>query len=172
MSWQVVACSLYTPTGYRFQGFFIMDHSACSHASHPAEAIATDPVCGMKVDPAKSSHRHTRAGQDYFFCSAGCRGKFAADPEKYLNRAASPPPAQPKGTIYTCPMHPQIRQVGPGHCPICGMALEPETASAEATENAELTDMRRRFWIGLALTVPVLALEMGGDLFDLRKIVA
>ena len=103
-----------------------MDHAACSHTAHAAPATATDPVCGMKVDPAKTAHRHTHDGHEYFFCCAGCRGKFAADPEKYLQRAASPPPLQPEGTIYTCPMHPEIRQIGPGHCPICGMALEPE----------------------------------------------
>jgi P-type Cu+ transporter len=140
-----------------------MDHSACPHASHPAAAVAVDPVCGMKVDPAKTSHRHTHNDQDYFFCSAGCRGKFVADPEKYLNRAASPPPAQPEGTIYTCPMHPQIRQVGPGHCPICGMALEPEAgAIAEDDAGGERAGMTRRFWISAALTLPVVILEMGG----------
>src|ERR1700722_17701563 len=131
MSWQASACSLYTPTGYPFQGFFAMDHAACSHTARVAAATATDPVCGMKVDPAKSAHRHTHGGHEYFFCCARCRGKFATDPEKYLQRAASP--AQPAGTIYTCPMHPEIRQIGPGHCPICGMALEPEAgAAAEA----------------------------------------
>jgi Cu+-exporting ATPase len=140
-----------------------MDHSACSHASHPAAAVAVDPVCGMKVDPAKTSHRYTHDGQDYFFCSAGCRGKFAADPEGYLSRAASPPPAQPEGTIYTCPMHPQIRQIGPGHCPICGMALEPEAGTiAEDDAGGERAGMTRRFWISAALTLPVVILEMGG----------
>jgi Cu+-exporting ATPase len=80
---------------------------------------------------------------------------------------AKPPPA-PDGTIYTCPMHPQIRQVGPGVCPICGMALEPEVATAEAAPNPELADMTRRFWIALVLTLPVLALEMGGHLTNLH----
>ena len=140
-----------------------MDHSACLHASHPAAAVAIDPVCGMKVDPAKSSHRHTHDGHDFFFCSAGCRGKFAADPEKYLNRAASAPPTQPEGTTYTCSMHPQIRQVGPGHCPICGMALEPEAGGvAEDDAGGERADMTRRFWISAALALPVVILEMGG----------
>ena len=140
-----------------------MDHAACSHTAHAAPATATDPVCGMKVDPAKTAHRHTHDGQDYFFCSAGCRGKFVADPEGYLKRAASPPPAQPEGTIYTCPMHPEIRQIGPGHCPICGMALEPEAGgAAEDDAGGERADMTRRFWVSTALTLPVFALEMGG----------
>src|SRR6266540_191864 len=82
---------------------------------------------------------------------------------------AKPPPA-PDGTIYTCPMHQQIRQVGPGVCPICGMALEPELASAEAAPNPELADMTRRFWIALVLTLPVLALEMGGHLTNLHML--
>jgi P-type Cu+ transporter len=139
-----------------------MDHAACSHTAHAAAATPTDPVCGMKVDPATSAHRHTHGGHKYFFCCAGCRGKFAADPEKYLRRAPSLPPAQPEGTIYTCPMHPEIRQIGPGHCPICGMALEPEAAAAaEDDAGGERADMTRRFWISAALTLPVFALEMG-----------
>jgi Cu+-exporting ATPase len=77
----------------------------------------------------------------------------------------------PEGTIYTCPMHPQVKQIGPGFCPICGMALEPELASAEAAPNSELADMRRRFWVGLVLTLPVLALEMGGHLTNLHMLV-
>jgi Cu+-exporting ATPase len=140
-----------------------MDHAACSHTAHAAAAATTDPVCGMKVDPAKSPYRHTHDSQEHFFCSAGCRGKFAADPEKYLHHSASPPPAQPEGTVYTCPMHPQIGQIGPGHCPICGMVLEPEAgAAAEDDAGGERADMTRRFWISAALTLPVFALEMGG----------
>jgi Cu+-exporting ATPase len=139
-----------------------MDHAACSHTAHIAAATATDPVCGMKVDPAKSPHRHIHGGHEYFFCCMSCRGKFAADPEKYLQPTASPPRAQPEGTIYTCPMHPEIRQIGPGHCPICGMALEPE-AGAVAGDDAggERAEMTQRFWISTALTLPVFALEMG-----------
>src|SRR5579862_5506330 len=126
MSWQEVACALYTPTGYLFQGFSIMDHSTCSHTAHATLAVAIDPACGMKVDPATSPHRHSHNDEAFFFCGAGCRSKFVANPEKYLHSEASPPPTQPEGTVYTCPMHPEIRQIGPGHCPICGMALEPE----------------------------------------------
>ncbi len=120
----------------------------------------------MKVDPATSKHRHDYKGQTWHFCSNGCRTKFAADPGKYLKPKAEAPPV-PAGTIYTCPMHPEIRQVGPGSCPICGMALEPLLATADAGPNPELVDMSRRFWIGLVLALPVVALEMGGHLFGL-----
>jgi P-type Cu+ transporter len=140
-----------------------MDHAACSHTAYAAPATVTDPVCGMTVDPAKSTHRHAHDGHDYFFCCAGCRGKFAADPEKYLHLTTSPAAAQPEGTIYTCPMHPEIRQVGPGHCPICGMALEPEAgAIGQDDAGGERAAMTRRFWISAALTLPVVVLEMGG----------
>ena len=123
-----------------------------------------DPVCGMTVDPHETPHRHQHGGQAYYFCSAGCRTKFAADPAKYLDKAEHAAEPVPEGTIYTCPMHPEIRQVGPGSCPICGMALEPELASADSGPNPELADMNRRFWIGLALTLPVFALEMGAHI--------
>ena len=130
-----------------------------------------DLVCGMTVDPHATPHRQRYAGRTHYFCSAGCAAKFAADPEKYLTKSESKPPqAVPEGTIYTCPMHPQIRQVGPGSCPICGMALEPELVTAEAVPNAELADMSRRFWVGLVLTLPVLALEMGGHLTNLHML--
>ena len=128
-------------------------------------ARATDPVCGMKVDPATAKHRAEHAGKTFYFCSGRCREKFAAEPARYLAPApATPAAAPPPGTIYTCPMHPEIRQVGPGACPICGMALEPEVASLDSGPNVELVDMTRRFWIALALSVPVLVLEMGGHL--------
>ena len=121
----------------------------------------------MAVDPATSRHRHDCRDHTYYFCSAGCRGKFAAAPEKYLKPGVAPEPAMAEVTIYTCPMHPEVRQVGPGACPICGMALEPVTVTAEAPDNPELLDMTRRFWIGLILTLPVTVLEMGGHLVDL-----
>jgi P-type Cu+ transporter len=123
-----------------------------------------DPVCGMSVDPHTARHRHQYHGNPYYFCSAGCRTRFAADPDKYLSKDQHPAAPAPAGAIYTCPMHPEVRQVGPGSCPICGMALEPELVSADTGENPELADMRRRFWIGLVLTVPVFALEMGTHL--------
>jgi Cu+-exporting ATPase len=122
-------------------------------------STAKDPVCGMSVDPATAKHRFTHNGTLYFFCCAGCRGKFEADPGKYLApKVADPTQA---GVAHTCPMHPQIQQIGPGSCPICGMALEPTVVTAEAGPNAELADMTRRFWIGLALALPVFGLEMG-----------
>jgi Cu+-exporting ATPase len=127
--------------------------------------LATDPVCGMKVDPATSKHRADHEGHTFHFCSARCREKFVADPGKYLAPEPAASPAPVKGAIYTCPMHPQIRQEGPGSCPICGMALEPLEAATEAGPNLELIDMTRRFWIGLALAVPVFVLEMGGHVF-------
>ena len=145
------------------------------HAAAAGAALAADPVCGMRVDPATSKHRAEHGGQTFHFCSAGCRTKFLADPGRYLGgrddarRAAEPAP--PPGAIYTCPMHPQVRQVGPGNCPICGMALEPEVATGEAGPNPELVDFTRRFWIGLALAVPVLVLEMGGHLLGLERLV-
>jgi Cu+-exporting ATPase len=126
--------------------------------------MATDPVCGMSVDPSKTAHKHDHDGKQFFFCSASCRSKFVSDPGKYLQPAkvevASPDRAD--GIVYTCPMHPQIRQSGPGSCPICGMALEPLTPTARDEPNVELIDMTRRFWVGLAITVPLFALEMGG----------
>jgi len=126
----------------------------------------------MLVDPHTAQHRHQHEGRAYYFCSGGCLAKFKADPTKYLDKSAKSAPSVPEGTIYTCPMHPQIRQVGPGSCPICGMALEPVVATAEAGPNAELTDMSRRFWIGLVVSLPVVALEMGGHLTGLNHYVS
>src|SRR5947209_93430 len=139
------------------------DHASHSHHAHTA-ATVRDPVCGMTVNPATSKHRFDFHGETFHFCSAGCRTKFAADPVSYLEKDSKPKAAAPEGTIYTCPMHPEIRQVGPGNCPICGMALEPEVASLDAPPNPELADMTRRFWIGLVLSLPAVVLEMGGHL--------
>jgi Cu+-exporting ATPase len=152
----------------------LMSHNHASHSPNDHKPGLTpliddgkvvDPVCGMTVDPANTAHTVQLDGKPYNFCSAGCRTKFEADPQKYLSKdpKAAPAPA-PAGTIYTCPMHAQIRQVGPGACPICGMALEPETVTAESGPNPEYADMRRRFWIGLVLALPVFVLEMGGHL--------
>ena len=118
-----------------------------------------DPVCGMTVDPHTAKHRADHRGHTFYFCSTGCRTKFISDPQKYLG-VREPEPVR-EGAIYTCPMHPEIRQVGPGACPICGMALEPEIAGTETGPNPELIDMTRRFWIGLVLTLPIFTLEMG-----------
>jgi Cu+-exporting ATPase len=144
------------------------DHS---HAPIP-EGQVLDPVCGMSVDPHTSPHRHSHRGRTYYFCSEGCLKKFAADPANFVASDISKKgsAAVPEGTIYTCPMHPQIRQLGPGNCPICGMALEPLVTSTETGPSPELADMTRRFWIGLVLSIPVVALEMGGHLTNLHML--
>lgn len=144
-------------------------HSGCApKAADDPTGKVKDLVCGMQVDPHTTPHRAEHAGRPYYFCSAGCRTKFLADPAKYLtaSEARAPEPVA-EGAIYTCPMHPDVRQVGPGSCPICGMALEPDLATAEAQPNHELIDFTRRFWVGLVLTLPIFVLEMGGHLFGL-----
>jgi len=120
----------------------------------------TDPVCGMAVDPATTTHHARHDGSDYPFCSDGCRRKFIADPQRYLTPDADTAEPVPAGTLYTCPMHPEIVQEGPGTCPLCGMALEPAMPSLEEGENPELTDFRRRFWWSLPLSVATMALAM------------
>ncbi|MDI3260745.1 MAG: heavy metal translocating P-type ATPase [Sinobacteraceae bacterium] len=157
------------------------EHLHHAHAAEPGHGVR-DPVCGMTVDSA-TARRLDYGGHRYHFCSAGCENRFKADPGRYaqllppnanpqtagvasaptIAAHAVPAPAARPGAIYTCPMHPQIRQDHPGACPICGMALEPVGASAEAGGNAELRDMTRRFWIGLVLAVPVVVLAMGAD---------
>ena len=124
--------------------------------------VAIDPVCGMKVDLTVSQHRFDHAGQTFHFCSARCREKFTAGPDRYLKPTAELASPSAPGTVYTCPMHPEIRRDAPGSCPICGMALEPLVVTAELSPNHELLDMTRRFWIGLVLALPVVVLEMGG----------
>ena len=109
------------------------------HHAAPGAGGVVDPVCGMTVDPENSKHRTDYRGNTYHFCSAGCRTKFEAAPQQYLDKSkGTRQAAVPEGTIYTCPMHPQIRQVGAGSCPICGMALEPEVGTLDAPPNAEL----------------------------------
>jgi P-type Cu+ transporter len=130
---------------------------------HSRNGGVTDPVCGMAVDPASTPHHATHQAQEFHFCSARCRERFVAEPERFL-APASPPGGALPGTIWTCPMHPEVRRDGPGACPICGMALEPEEVSLEAGPNPETADMIRRFWIGLVLTLPVFMLEMGAHL--------
>jgi Cu+-exporting ATPase len=123
---------------------------------------ARDPVCGMAVNTANAKQVSTFGNGLHYFCSAGCKAKFEADPERYLAGSVQQTPPSP--TIYTCPMHPEVRLVGPGACPICGMALEPLTVSAETGPDPELNSMTMRFWVGLAFAAPVFALEMGGHL--------
>jgi len=127
------------------------------------KAIATDPVCGMQVDPATTPHHAEHGGQQFHFCSGRCRERFLAAPDQYVgHKTAAPAVAVSKpGTIYTCPMHPQIRQDHPGACPICGMSLEPVLPSADES-NPELEDFSRRFWWTLPLSLMVLALAMLG----------
>src|SRR5262245_50906088 len=117
------------------------------------QTLPIDPVCGMEVDPAtdlKTDYKRTT----YFFCHPSCLERFKADPESFLNPRA-PEPVAP-GAIYTCPMHPEIRQEGPGTCPICGMALEPERVTLDEGPNPELVDMTRRFRLAAALGLPVM----------------
>ncbi len=151
----------------------IMEH----HHHHPSAtpdpaATLRDPVCGMMVDPHTAPHKAEHSGRTWHFCSAGCRKKFLADPTRYLEPQAAQAAPVPEGTIYTCPMHPEIRQVGPGSCPICGMALEPVLVTLDSGPNEELADMSRRFWIGLALALPVVALEMGGHFLGLDHLIS
>ena len=148
----------------------VHDHAGAAALQAGSAHLAKDPVCGMDVDPHTAKHRADHAGRTYYFCSARCRERFVADPAKFLAEDTAKPEPVPEGTIYTCPMHPEIRQVGPGSCPICGMALEPVTVTAETGPNPELVDMTRRFWIGVVLAVPVVALEMGGHLTNLHML--
>jgi Cu+-exporting ATPase len=129
-------------------------------ADPDAYKTAKDPVCGMTVDRSTAKHFLKHEGQKFYFCSAGCKAKFEAGPEKYLAGRPAPEP-MPKGTLYTCPMHPEIVQEGPGDCPLCGMALEPMTPSLDDGPNPELIDFSRRFWISAALSIPLLIITMG-----------
>lgn len=154
-------------------------HHSHSHGSPKANEqsgtsplLTVDPVCGMTVDPATATITARHEHKTFYFCSEKCRSKFVADPLKFIDPAAGPtssrqPTAIESGVIYTCPMHPEVRQLGPGFCPICGMALEPLVATESEGPSAEYRDMWRRFWIGLVLALPVLALEMGGHLTGL-----
>ena len=145
-------------------------HTGQAHpAAAPSHPTVKDPVCGMDVTPGQArggSAEH--AETTYWFCSPPCRDKFVANPSKYVAPVPTPPrkqapePTAVDGRVYTCPMHPEVRRIGPGSCPKCGMALEPLEPVAEEEPNAELADMTRRFWVSVALTVPLLGLEMGG----------
>lgn len=146
------------------------------HAHHhgqnaDSEHAVKDPVCNMLVDPNTAEHRSQHDGQTWYFCSTHCQSKFDEDPGQYLDGGEKRVAPVASGTLFICPMHPEIRQQGPGDCPICGMALEPEQVSLNDGPSEELKDMGRRFWVGLALTLPVLVLEMGGHLIGLDHIV-
>jgi len=136
--------------------------TSCCGGKHGATGegdFAVDPVCGMHVDRRTAKHRFEYREREILFCSARCRERFQVEPEKFL-KPREAQAATPAGAVYTCPMHPEVRQIGPGSCPICGMALEPEQVSLDQGPDAELIDMSRRFRIALALTVPVFAIEM------------
>ncbi len=129
------------------------------HEERPLQAIEfKDPVCGMDVDPEKTEHHFTFENHDYHFCSEHCLHKFKDSPKQYLEQKEEPPVAA--GTIYTCPMHPEIEQVGPGSCPLCGMALETKNAAETEDDTTELKDMTLRFWVSAVLSLPVLLLVM------------
>ncbi|MBU1307800.1 MAG: heavy metal translocating P-type ATPase [Alphaproteobacteria bacterium] len=149
-----------------------MSHDDHTHHDHSAAKVR-DPVCGMTVDPTSAKFSTEHDGKTVFFCSAKCRDKFISDPGAYAEAEAgtNKSPAA-EGTIYTCPMHPQIRQDHPGNCPICGMTLEPEMPTADAGPSHELVDMTRRFWVGTALAAPVFVLEMGSHLFDFHAFIS
>ncbi len=147
-------------------------HSPAASSTDVLEGSLKDPVCGMKVS-AQSPHVLQREGKSVYFCSAGCKAKFEADPASYAKAASEPdassvpeiePTAQADaaGTIYTCPMHPEVRQDHPGNCPKCGMTLEPEMPTLGEGEDPELNDFKRRFIWTLPLTVVVTVLAMAG----------
>ena len=140
--------------------------SCCRHS---APSATTDPVCGMKVDPAHTHHHADVDGVAYHFCSAGCRAKFVADPHGYLQAEGSSPTAGSvvvaEGTIWTCPMHPEVRRDAPGSCPLCGMALEPLEPTLEESPNLELIDFTRRLWLSVLLATPLVVMAMGPELF-------
>jgi Cu+-exporting ATPase len=141
-------------------GDHVHDHSShdVGHV-HVSSGEFTDPVCGMTVSPGTAAGSYRYKGENYYFCSNGCETKFKAHPERFLN--PQPPEDLPRDVEYTCPMHPEIVQIGPGSCPICGMALEPKEISLDDQPDPELIDMKRRFWISAVLTLPVFLLAMG-----------
>jgi Cu+-exporting ATPase len=142
------------------------DHAG-AHATHGS--LEKDPVCGMLVDIATAKFWYRLGDSTYYFCSQGCLDKFKADPDRYLNPGQSALADDvAEGTIWTCPMHPQIRRTEPGQCPICGMALEPLEPSLDEAPNPELIDMTRRFWVSAALTLPILVLVMAADIFGIE----
>ncbi len=144
------------------QPLHVIEHSCCQG---DAKAGVIDPVCGMNVDPAKSAGSHVHEGTTYHFCSKHCLAKFQAEPQQYLAKKPADrtmPSSSGSAGKYTCPMHPEVVQDGPGSCPKCGMALEPMQPSLEESPDPELVSMQRRFWIGLTLTVPIFMIAMGG----------
>jgi Cu+-exporting ATPase len=129
-----------------------------------------DPVCGMLVSPHNAKHRFGYHGETWYFCSSRCQQKFEAELQTYLGEKV-PVKTPPAVTPFTCPMHPDIHREEPGDCPICGMSLEPEDVSIDTGPSAELADMTRRFWVGLALVLPVFIMEMGCHLVSLDQLI-
>jgi Cu+-exporting ATPase len=164
---QAAGSSTHQGTAY----FFCSTHCQKKFQANPLqfvkqhEATAVDPVCGMTVDPSHSAGSHVHEGTTHYFCSGNCLAKFKADPQRFLDKAhtskAKPEPHAAQGK-YTCPMHPEVVQDGPGTCPKCGMALEPMQPSAEEGPDPELASMQRRFWMGAVLTVPIFVIAMAG----------
>lgn len=138
-------------------------HSCCSTKSESAikSTLVKDPVCGMMIDPLSAKGGNTQHnGETFYFCNPKCKTKFEAEPLKYLSPQAERLQKVDSEAVYTCPMHPEVRQKGPGNCPICGMALEPEEVSLEEVENPELIDFVRRLKVSVPLTIPLLILAM------------
>jgi len=169
-----------------------MEHQNTGHSSHgqagEKRVLGIDPVCGMKVFEKPTVPRREYKGKTYYFCNPGCAAKFEADPARFLQAPGSEPmkpmaptmPARPgpvsaaggEDVWYTCPMHPEVRQKGPGACPICGMALEPVEPIVTEAPNPELADMTRRFWVSVTLTVPLLLIAMGGMVPSLKPVLS
>jgi Cu+-exporting ATPase len=143
------------------------DHSRHGETMTPAGDREIDPVCGMTVDIHAGKPSFEHKGHAYYFCSEGCRTKFAKEPERFLDKKGEPEPL-PQGTLYTCPMHPQIVQEGPGHCPICGMALEPMGVPPADMMNPELVDFTRRLKVAVPLSAALILLDMGAHVFHLN----
>lgn len=142
----------------------IAKSSCCAKPAQTSPGDVLDPVCGMHVDPETAGHRAENDGQVYYFCSDRCREKFVADPGRYLDKSTSASEPVPQGTIYTCPMHPEVQQIGPGSCPKCGMALEPMVPTA-VEDDSELRTVRRKFFVSAAFAIPLLLIAMGPHLF-------
>lgn len=141
-------------------------HSCCGGGKTKTTGTKThrDPVCGMMVEEGKEAGKLSHQGHEHYFCSKGCLKKFEDDPESYLEGKKPAPAKASKGAVYTCPMHPEVEQIGPGSCPKCGMALEPKEVSLEEEDTSELDDMTRRFWIAATLTLPVFLVVMAEHL--------
>ena len=152
---------IYEPTKaniHKHHGETVVSHGAMKAAP---EGEFIDPVCGMSVAPETAAGKYDFEGETYYFCSPNCLSKFKQNPKSFLEeKQEEKQAAESQGTEYTCPMHPEIVQIGPGSCPICGMALEPKVISLDDAPDPELIDMKRRFWISAVLTIPVFILAM------------